>query len=175
MNSWFTRVLSNIRWISRDVSPAPKESVTDSGGGDSSPDPKENVNGSRDEAAVLWCIEAKIVKDRLYGEGGAEIKNGIRLFRGGAKVFIIGAYPGMCESVVLVGHHRKSVKLICSVVKVTHVSQFRVRPIYKKKVIEIAKSKVDVMDGAVIPITNKTDMEALASSFPMWQKMILKN
>ena len=117
---------------------------------------------------TYWCIEANIVKFREYGEGGADSKSGTRLFRGGAKVFIIGAYYGMCESVVLVGHHRKSVRLICSVVKAKHLENFKVKPIYKPKLFEIAIDRSKERDGAYYPIKSKEEMENLAKSLPHW-------
>lgn len=125
---------------------------------------------TEDLPETLWCIEANVVKAREYGEGGIDSRNGIRLFRGGAKVYIIGAYFGMCESVLLVGHHRKSVRLICSVVKAKHLENFKVKPIYKPKLREMAENRSVEQDGAYIPIKSKDEMEGLAASLPLWIK-----
>ena len=55
-----------------------------------------------------WVIIANVVKERPYGPGGIEKKEGTKLFRGGSKIHIIDWYPGTCDSVEVIGHHRKS-------------------------------------------------------------------
>jgi hypothetical protein len=74
--------------------------------------------------------------------------------------------------VVLVGCHRKSVKLIRSVADVIYLENFKVRPMYKKGLCEIAKNRSDDINGAFMPIGNKQEMQRLAEIFPEWIKCL---
>lgn len=113
-------------------------------------------------AEELWCVQANIIKERPYGPNGAETKIGTKLFRGGAKVFVIGLYYGIGENAVVIGHHRNSVSLICSVVRIEFLENFKLSKIYNPKVARMATERNKLRDGAYVPIRDKSDMQKLA-------------
>jgi hypothetical protein len=57
---------------------------------------------SEDTNQEYWSVVANIKREQPYGAGGIEIRNGTKQFKGGAKVYIIGSYPGMCDSLKFV-------------------------------------------------------------------------
>ncbi len=92
------------------------------------------------ESNEKWCVAANIKKEIPYGPGGAEIKRGVRLYRGGAKIHIIGAYRGMAEKVVVIGQHRKSGKYVSCAVHINKIENFRVQKIYSKRILSMLKN-----------------------------------
>ncbi len=60
----------------------------------------------------LWSINANIKKEFPYGPGGLEIKSGLKKFKAGAKVYIVGAFYGVSEDIIVIGPHRKSGKFL---------------------------------------------------------------
>jgi hypothetical protein len=57
----------------------------------------------------VWCVEASIVEDRIYGPNGSWSRKGTKHFAPNARVYIIDAYWGMGgETVTVVGRHRSS-------------------------------------------------------------------
>lgn len=89
---------------------------------------------------ALWCIVANVKGERSSGHGGEETRSGTRQFRGGSKIYIIGCYPGMCDTVVAIGMQRKSRRFIVCAISVNHVENFRAKLAYNPKVIELAKN-----------------------------------
>lgn len=113
----------------------------------------------------LWCIVANVKKEVPYGPGGEEIKSGLKKFKAGAKVKIIGSFPGMCEDIVVVGQHRQSGKYIRCVIRAKHVENLRVKPIYSKSIISfIGKYHPN---GALM-CTTKEGAYELAELLPKW-------
>jgi hypothetical protein len=47
-----------------------------------------------------WCIVANIKQEIPFGPGGIESKSGIKKFKAGAKVSIVGSYAGTCTSIM---------------------------------------------------------------------------
>lgn len=120
---------------------------------------------STDEMGGVWSVVANVKREHPFGPGGVETKIGTRQFRGGAKVYIAGCFPGPCDAVLAIGLHRKSRKFITCALDVRHVENFRVKLVYHPKVLElIAKD-----DRCWI----RTQDEALkwASEFPKWQSL----
>lgn len=82
----------------------------------------------------LWAAIAN-VKDVCHkGPGGAEERNGTTHFRGGAKVFVIDAFWGMCDAVTVVGQHRKSRKWMCLHMPARHLENLRLKLVYSPAV-----------------------------------------
>ena len=121
------------------------------------------TSGETDEG--LWCVVANVKREHPYGPGGKETRIGTRQFRGGSKVYIAGCYPGMCDSVVAIGLHRKSRRFITCVVHVKLVENFRVKLVYQPKVIEMIKQDTRCW------FRTKEDVEKWAAAFPEWQKL----
>ena len=113
----------------------------------------------------LWAIKANIVKYREYGED-KEIRNGTRLFSGGAKVFIVAAFMGESINVIVVGRHRGSKKWIHTIIDINLLEKFKLNLIYSPKVHEIASNITE--NGAWVT-TKKNDAESLLGVIPSWQ------
>ena len=127
-----------------------------------------SVPSSENKDLGIWCIVANVKREHPHGPGGKEIKIGTRLFRGGAKVHIAGCFPGTCHSVVAIGLHRKSKRHIVCVVDVLHVENFRVKPVYHPKVLEIIKQDDRCW------IRTKEESEKWAAVLPEWQELWVK-
>lgn len=87
-------------------------------------------------ATTVWCATATIKKEVIFGESH-EIRNGTKHFRGGAKLFVIDAYWGMCNSVTVIGHHRKSGRYIKIDINPKHLENFRLELIYSPTVLSL--------------------------------------
>ncbi len=122
----------------------------------------EHHSGS---AEGVWCVVANIKREHAYGPGGVETKIGTRQFRGGAKVYIAGCWPGTCDAVVAIGLQRKSRKFITCVVDVMHVENFRVKLIYHPRVLEL------IQEDERCWIRTKEEAQTWAAVFPEWQKL----
>ena len=116
------------------------------------------------ELIEQWCVVANVKQERSYGEGGLETKDGVKHFRGGAKVYIIGWYPGMAESIIVIGQHRKSRKFIKNVIKAKHVENLRVKLVYSPKVLEIIENHIETGGRKL----NKEFAETMKMSIPNW-------
>lgn len=81
-------------------------------------------------AECFWTAVANVVAERPYGPGGLELRTGTKHFRPDAKVYIIDWFPGMCDAVTVIGHHRKSNQLMKLVVQVNTLEQFRPKLCY---------------------------------------------
>lgn len=88
----------------------------------------------RDAAAELrpvWCIVANVVDECPYGPRGAERRRGLKLFRPGAKVYVVDGFGGMgYETVTVVGRVRKSSRFSTVHVRAEHLTNWRVRLVY---------------------------------------------
>lgn len=84
----------------------------------------------------VWALVANVVRERPFGEGGKETRVGTQLFNGGAKVHIVDAYWGMCETVIAVGRHRGAGPWIRVATRVTHLENLRVKLAYHPDVID---------------------------------------
>jgi len=115
-----------------------------------------------------WLVTANIVENRPYGPGGKEIRNGTKLFRGGAKVYIVGAHAGMCEDIIVLGHHRKSGKFIQSVIKVYHVENIRMTLCYSPTALKKVAEEYFTSEN----IPTKLQFEQDIAMYKSWQKGI---
>src|SRR5215472_17190729 len=92
---------------------------------------------SVEKETEIWSVVANIVDERPYGPGGIEKKKGTKHFPGGAKVYVIDSFPGECDSVVVVGHHRKSLRLAKMVISVKQIHRLRLKLVYSLNVKQI--------------------------------------
>lgn len=86
----------------------------------------------------IWTVRANVVDRRPYGPLGIERRFGTKHFRPGAKVFIIDAYFGMTDAVVVIGRHRATARYVKMVLDVTNLSSFRPDLVYSPSVISMA-------------------------------------
>ena len=113
----------------------------------------------------FWSIVANIKKELPFGEGGLETRKGTRQFKGGAKVHIVGSYPGMCDSLIVIGQNKHTGKFIRSVVRVTAVENFRIKLIYGEAALGLCEKSAP--RGAAM-ISTKEDAEHLLELIPEW-------
>ena len=90
---------------------------------------KKNVEN---EIESIWCTVAKIKKEIPFGENKSP-KRGTKHFRGGAKVYVIDAYWGMCESVTVIGHHRSKGQYIKIDIRSKFLESFQLKVIYSPR------------------------------------------
>jgi hypothetical protein len=117
------------------------------------------------ENLEFWCVVGNIKREIPFGSAGNEIKYGLKLFKAGAKVYIIGSYPGMCEDIIALGHHRKSGKYIHCVIRATAVENLRVKKIYSKSMLQFLK---DFKPNGALLSTSKEAARELAKTIPLW-------
>jgi hypothetical protein len=79
----------------------------------------------------VWSIAANVLRSRPYGPGGAELRRGLKLFAGGAKVYVAGGFAGMgYETVTVVGRPRGSRRYSIVHVRAGHLTNWRVELVY---------------------------------------------
>ena len=102
------------------------------------------------------------------GPGGEQERNGTRHFRGGAKVFVIDAFWGTCDSVTVVGQHRKSRRYLRLHMRAGALENLRVGLVYRPAVLApIREHHAEV--GRDAP-PGKESAEQLCHSIPLWRE-----
>lgn len=117
----------------------------------------------------FWSIVANIKEEVPYGPQGVEVKSGVKQFKAGARVDIIGSYNGPCVDIIVIGQQRKSGKFIHCVIKANVVDNLRVKKIYRPQVIEFLK---DFRPNGAWIIRSKKEAEELANIIPRWASEI---
>ena len=112
-----------------------------------------------------WCIDANIKSEIPYGPGGAEIRSGLRKFKGGAKVHIVGAFYGMSEDIVVIGPHRNTGKYISCIIRANTVENLRVKKIYSPQIIEFLR---EFQPNGAHMTTYKDGAYELMELIPSW-------
>lgn len=127
---------------------------------------------SNEQPESYWTAVGNILRERPYGPGGAEIRYGTKHFAPGAKVYIIDWYPGMCQSIVVVGQHRKSKRLITLSLDVRLVENLRAKVCYNPTAIAKFKEhyspKSHYNAGPISSLTKEL-AETMCQSIPHWQ------
>lgn len=118
------------------------------------------------EVEPLWLITANVVEIRNYGEGGVEKRKGTKHFRGNAKVYVIGAHWGMCESVIVIGHHRASGRYVQMTILKRYLSKLRMTICYSPKVIELIATECFAREN----VPDKTEWERQLAVIESWPK-----
>ncbi len=121
----------------------------------------ENSNNTTEK----WCVVANVKQEVPYGPGGKEKKSGLRKFKAGAKLHLVGSYGGTCVNVIAIGQHRHSGKYIRVVININAVENLRVKKIYSKSVLDLLEGYRP--NGAFIR-TSKKDAEDLKQIIPKW-------
>lgn len=121
-----------------------------------------------------WCVIANVKKEIPYGPGGHEIKSGLKKFKAGAKLHIVGAYFGPADSLVAIGQHRKTNKYIRCVIKANAIEKLRVKKIYSKRILEMIEYFQEQNNGAYNITKTKERAQELAYVIPKWAKYIDK-
>ena len=107
-----------------------------------------------------------IIAERPYGPGGEEIRTGTKHFRPGAKVYIIDWFPGTCEDVVVIGHHRKSNRPIKAIIKAKFIENLRVKSCYSIAAVRLIKEHQATQPA---PGLTPEFAETLCQTLPHWR------
>jgi hypothetical protein len=107
-----------------------------------------------------------IVTERPYGPGGEEIRTGTKHFRPGAQVYIIDWFPGTCDRVVVIGHHRKSNRPTKAIIEAKHIENFRVKNCFSLAAIRLIKAHQATQTA---PELTQEFAETLCQVLPHWR------
>jgi hypothetical protein len=86
------------------------------------------------QPSPIWALVANIVDTRRYGPGGAEVRRGVRIFGGGAKVYLAGRFH-CADALPVVGLSRHPHRLVNAVVHARFLTNWRVRLVYSPAVL----------------------------------------
>ncbi|MFJ8041296.1 hypothetical protein ACIRBX_12405 [Kitasatospora sp. NPDC096147] len=86
--------------------------------------------------APQWAVRAKVVAWRRFGEGGQELRPGLKALSGDAKVHVVSGYGGMgFEDVVVIGSGRGGRRYVTISVPLRHLHAFRPDLVYRPAVL----------------------------------------
>ena len=115
---------------------------------------------------VFCTAIGNIVAEQAYGPGGEEIFTGTKHFRARAKVYIIDWFPGTCDRVVVIGHHRKSNRPIKAIIQAKHIENLRVKDCYSLAAVRLIKEH-QATEAA--PELTHEFAETLCQALPHWR------
>lgn len=130
----------------------------------------EMTTDKNPEIEPIWTVAANIVAERPYGPEGKETKIGTKHFSPGTKVYIIDWYPGMCESIVVVGLSRKPKKFITITIRADYVENLRVQMAYNPTVIK----KIHEFHGVDQTYLTEEFVNKMKETIPHWQAELKK-
>ena len=82
-----------------------------------------------------WAVVANVAKQTHHGPGGQQVREGLRHFAPGAKIWVLPVQWGDgWQDAVVVGLHRGSKRYVQIVLPMRHLSDFRVEAVYKPAV-----------------------------------------
>lgn len=103
----------------------------------------------------IWSLVANVVGSRRYGPGGAETRRGVKIFTGGAKVYLAGRFH-CADALPVVGLSRHPHRLVNAVVHARFLTDWRVRLVYSPAVLR-ALTTADV--GLDLPYRYRRERE----------------
>ena len=116
--------------------------------------------------SALWAAVGNIKRTCRRGHGGAEETPGTKHFRGGAKVYVIDAFWGTCDTVTVIGRHRKSRRLMCLHMRARHIENLRVKPVYSPAIASLMREHY-AESGQTEP-PGKEYAERIAMAISLW-------
>ena len=93
------------------------------------------------QQAELFCMVASVAEETAHGEGGLELRQGIKHFAAGAKVWVLPRQWGDGgEQVIVAGYHRgtRGRGIVRMVVPPRHLTNFRVQAVYSPAVARLS-------------------------------------
>jgi hypothetical protein len=112
---------------------------------------------------AIWVAVGNIVRLHAYGPGGADLKPGTKHFRAGARIYVIDAFWGTCDSVVVIGQHRKSRRFMRIAMRAKLIENLRPKLVYSPAVIRLIREHF-----AEREIPTKEDAERICQVVPTW-------
>jgi hypothetical protein len=101
---------------------------------------------------LAYCVAANVAEETAHGEGGLELRSGIRHFAPGAKVWVLPPHWGDGgDQIIVAGHHRgtrgrRGYARI--VVSRRHLTNFRVQGIYSPALVRALTRPIKGVDRA---------------------------
>ncbi|WP_435016141.1 hypothetical protein TA3x_003701 [Tundrisphaera sp. TA3] len=114
----------------------------------------------------LWAAVANVKETCRKGPGGAEQRNGAKHFRGGAKVYVIDAFWGNCDTVTVVGQQRKTHRYVCLHMPARHLENFRLKLVYSPAILSLMREHY--ADAGFPKPPGKDHAEQICSGVPRW-------
>jgi hypothetical protein len=111
----------------------------------------------------LFCVAANVAEETAHGEGGLELRRGIKHFPTGAKVWVLPPQWGDGGAKVIVaGYHRgtRGRGLVRMVVSRRHLTNFRVQAVYSPAVARELTRPLTELGGDHVPGMWETREEA---------------
>lgn len=131
----------------------------------STDDPESTLVPTLASQSGIWTLVANVLMVRPYGVGGLKTYRGTRHFAPGAKVFVVAAFWGMgAESVIAIGHHRKSKRYIHIAMKSAHLTNWRVELIRSPTVLALAQ-RGRFGGSSATTSASRDRLEPIAASF----------
>jgi hypothetical protein len=124
------------------------------------------VESASSNEPELWAAVANVREACRKGPGGAELRNGTKHFRGGAKVYVIDAFRGTCHTVTVIGQHRKSRKWMCLHMPAHHLENLRPKLVYSPTVQTMMREHYAASGRTEPP--GREYVEELCAVLPHW-------
>lgn len=99
----------------------------------------------------LWAVVANVKGRCRTTSDGTVVHLGTKHFREGAKVYVIDAFWGACESVTVIGQHRKSRRWICLHMPARHLEDLRLKLVYSPAVLDLMREHYGTMGRSQPP------------------------
>jgi len=96
--------------------------------------PRVSTVNALPQPLPLWCLAVNIVDERRYGPDGLETRRGVRIFAGGAKIYLAGSFHCL-DALPVVGLSRHPHRLVNAVVHARFLTNWRVRMVYSPAVL----------------------------------------
>lgn len=91
-------------------------------------------------------VRARVVGTRSYGQE-RQVRKGTKHFRANAKVFVIDAHWGTCDSVTVIGHHRSGGRYAKLDMPIKHLEDIRMEVVYSPTVLKLLKEHFEGRDA----------------------------
>lgn len=99
---------------------------------------------------TLWAVVGNVVRSRRKGPGGAETRPGTKHFSGGARVVVASDFPGMAETVVVVGRSRVG-RYITVAIRVWLLTNLRPGVQYSPAIVErVLRAQAEYLTSPVV-------------------------
>lgn len=90
-----------------------------------------DVSGQPPQQLPVWALTANVVEQRPYGLDGQQTRRGVKLFAGGAKVYVAGGFAGTgYKTVTVIGRTRHARGYTVVHLPREHLTRWRVELVY---------------------------------------------
>jgi hypothetical protein len=123
-----------------------------------------------DGELLAWSVVANVAAEVARGEGGLDIRRGLKHFAGGAKVWVVPPQWGDGgERILVVGRHRASKKYLAVIVQARFLTNFRIRGVYSPTVYRLLTESPRTGRSALWP-----DLSTAESFCERWNRPRLR-